>query len=251
MKNRQINITLFIIFLAIIVSLPIICVDRYQSRPDSPWQLLPFNVDSLSSFYKEYYRVIDDTALTFYLEDTTKTTVVILVDGWGVPYKEKQLVQDFSFFGDASPTFVVHKRSFNVTQTAESSEFSWEQTDGLFLFNGDSLECDKKWNYLSPIFLERTCCENCTDLSIAQKIDSLLSDKQWEKIAWTTHQTQKGNRDLLQQLLQDLSRISQKHPDVQFVIQGTHRPILGEPEIRRQYLAPWVPGVYLNATIKD
>lgn len=251
MKSRQINTILFTTFLAIIVSLPIICVDQYKSRPDAPWQLLPFNADSLSSFYKENYRIIEDTALTFYLEDTTKTTVVILVDGWGVPYKEKQLVNDFSSFGDASPTFVVHKRPFNVTQTAESSEFRWGLTDGLFLFNGDSLECDKKWKYLRSVFLDQICCENCSDLNIVQKIDSLLSDRQWKKIAWTTRQTQKGNRNLLQQLLQDLSRISQKHSDVQFVIQGTHRPILGEPEIRRQYLAPWVPGVYLNAIIKD
>ena len=250
MNNRHVNIILFSVFIAFIVSLPIICVDRYLSRPNSPWQLTPFNADSLSSFYKNSYRILSDTALANYLIDTTKTTVIILVDGWGVPYKEFPLVHDFSIFSDMSPIFAIHKRRINVTNIAEQEELRWGDTNGIFLYSGDSKECNKKKDNLKLFYSMQKCCANCSDLSIVDALDSLLTEGSWNKIAWTTRQTREGDRATLQQLLQKLAQLAKKYPDAQFIIQGTHRPTLGSPETRRKYLAPWVPAIFVNCTIK-
>ena len=110
MKMRNINLALFSLFLAIIILLPIVCVDRYRSNPDVPWQLVPFDADSLSIAYKSQYQIIDHHALSTQLKNPSRTTAMILIDGWGVPYDKKMLEDDFGILQGASTTFAIHKR---------------------------------------------------------------------------------------------------------------------------------------------
>ena len=145
---------------------------------------------------------------------------MILVDGWGVPYDESLLDANFQIFSGKEVFYAVHKRLFQTTSYAESVEYGNDFKEGYILDVEDSTGC--------------------------MKIDSLISEGSWNRIAWTARGTREGNRDKLHKLLKRLSELADKHPDVQFIIQGTHRPILGTPETRRKYLAPWVPAVFIN-----
>ena len=250
MKLKRLNLVLFSAVISFIVMLPIVFGNGYLPQSQSPWQLQPFNADSLSAFYKGNYEVYGDSALRSYLDDTAKTMVEVLVDGWGVPYDETLLVQDFANFKGGSVRYAVHKRMFNYTGFAEGHELQKGDVEGLFVYGGDSLACAKKQGLLGAPFAGVECCDGCGDLRMLAILDSLLAEGSWKRLAWTTRQTREGNRDSLNLVLRGLAEISKKHLDAQFIIQGTHRPILGTPETRRKYLAPWVPAVFLNTRMK-
>ncbi len=224
MNKRSINLLLFSLFLALLVSVPILHLDEGRSIrigwDRGPWHLLPFGADSLSQQYKDNYRVFDEKPLISLLLDSAKSVVMILVDGWGVPYDEGLLEVDFRIFSGKGVAYAVHKRSFQMTSYAESVEYGNDFKDGIILDSEDSAGC--------------------------AKIDSLISEDSWNRIAWTARGPREGDRDKLHKLLKGLSELAGRHPDVQFIIQGTHRPILGTPETRRMYLAPWVPAVFIN-----
>lgn len=251
MKMRNINLALFSLFLASLVSLPILCVDRYMSYPDYPWQLVPFGADSLSQHYKKSYPTLDAKALVTQLNDSTKSVVEVLIDGWGVPYEEKILEQDFSFFKQKGATFVMHRRLLGYTLHAENVEYRTGFAGGTFLMQGDSSICLQRADSTYWEFERGFCCVNCGDSKIISVIDSLLSDPVQVKIGWTVRSTREGDRETLHEVLLGLSDVASRHPDVQFIIQGTHRPILGTPETRRKYLAPWVPAVFINCELKE
>lgn len=251
MKMRNINLILFSFFLAGLISLPILCVDRYLSHPNIPWQLVPFGADSLSQHYKNSYRIMDQHALTTRLADPTKKTVMVLVDGWGVPYDEDMLEQDFASFGSKNAIPVVHKRLLGHTSHAENVEYRMGFSEGVFIANGDSTTCAKNEKEQGGHFKQTVCCEGCNDLQTVDLLDSLASDTVWSRIGWTAHGTREGDREKLQEVLQGLSDVANRHPDIQFIIQGTHRPILGAPETRRKYLAPWVPAAFINCDLKE
>lgn len=246
MNKKLLNLTLFSAVIIFIISLPIICVDRYLPQSQNPWQLQPFNADSLSHYYKNNYQILDDTALADFLDDTSKTTVIVMVDGWGVPYNETLLKQDFAIFRDNSTKPAIHKRLFNTTSYAEKKEFQKSFINSTFIYGGDSSSCSKKKKKLSHFFTQIDCCDNCSDMGMTALLDSLISANSWNTIAWTTRQTSQGDRDSLHIVLRELSKIAKKHTNTQFIIQGTHRPILGSPETRRKYLAPWIPSIFVN-----
>lgn len=249
MKMRNINLVLFSLFLAFLVALPILCADRYLSHPDIPWQLVPFNADSLSQHYKDHYPQLKSKAVISALQDTTMPLVMVLVDGWGLPYDEAMLERDFAHFAGERATFAVHKRLLQHTSYAENVEYKQGFTEGVFLENGDSASCVKSGENEMFHFKKTICCVNCDDNHAMANLDTLIalmSDSTWNKVAWTAHGAREGDREVLQFLLEGLSEIVKKHPDVPFVIQGAHRPILGTPETRRKYLAPWVPVVFAN-----
>ena len=224
MNKRNINLLLFSLFLASLVSVPILHLDKGISIrggwSQGPWHLLPFGADSLSQHYKDHYQVLDENPLTSHLQDTTKPLVLILVDGWGVPYDENLLETDFQMFGENGISYAVHKRLFQTTSFAESTEYGSDFKGGIAIDGEDSAGC--------------------------AKIDSLISEGSSSRIAWTARDAREGDRDKLHNLLKEISAMAAKHPDVQFIVQGTHRPILGTPETRRKYLAPWVPAVFIN-----
>ena len=224
MNKRNINLLLFSAFLALLVSVPILHLDKGVSIragwSQGPWHLIPFGADSLSQHYKDRYLVLDEKPLASLLQDSTRPLVMILVDGWGVPYDERLLEADFQMLGKKNVSYAVHKRIFQTTSFAESIEYGSDFKEGYILDSEDSAGC--------------------------AKIDSLISEGSWNRIAWTVRGTREGDRDKLHKLLKGLSELAGKHPNVQFIIQGTHRPILGTPETRRKYQAPWVPAVFIN-----
>lgn len=248
MKTRKINLLLFSLFLVFLIVLPPLFKDQFLSNAQRPWQLLPFGADSLSDFYKEHYAIIEDTPLLARLADTAKPTVMVMIDGWGVPYDERTLSKDFSFFANNATQYAIHKRMFGITTLAESEELSKGFSDGVFIFGGDSSACKKKHNSLKRYIAQIECCVKCGDAKMISILDSLVSEHTWNKIVWTSVQTREGNGDSLHLCLREFAGLAQKHPDYQFVIQGTHRPILGAPETRRKYLAPWVPAVLVNGS---
>lgn len=244
---RNINLLLFSLFLVFFITLPPLFKDRFLSNAGRPWQLLPFGADSLSDFYKEHYAVIEKGPLFSLLADTTKPTIMVLVDGWGIPYKEDSLVANFSNFGDANTTFSIYERFKSITSLAESEEYGKNFTDGILLVNGDSANCSKKQQNYNKLFLEIRCFVNFSDKDIITKLNSLASIGEWKKIAWTSIETKEGDRAKLQGVLESLSYLITRHSDYQFIIQGTHLPTLGTPETRRKHLKPWVPAVIANA----
>ena len=249
MKTRKINLLLFSLLLVFLVTLPPLFKDRFLSNTQRPWQLLPFGADSLSDFYKNHYAVIEDSPLLAQLADTTNPTIMVMIDGWGVPYDEQTLSKDFRFFADNAAHYALHKRIFGITTFAENDELSKGFSDGLFIFGGDSSACEKKQKSLKRHFAQIECCINCGDAKMISVLDSLVLGHIWSRIALTTSQTSEGNKDSLHLCLRELAEIAKKHPDYQFIIQGTHRPILGSPETRRKYLGPWVPAVLVNSKL--
>ena len=251
MRMRNINLILFAATLAFLIALPWVCGNMFLSHQDAPWQLLPFNSgDSLSTAYKERYQVLDIPALIRQVDDTTRTTVSVMVDGWGVPYDEEMLAEDFAFFDAKTAQFALHKRLLGHTAHAETVELRTGFEDGLSIVSGDSAECSRL--EAQPRFgaKQTFCCLNCTDGDVAVSLDSLLADTTWKRMEWTARETNLGDREKLHGLLRELSTVMAKHSDVQFIIQGTHRPILGTPETRRKYNARWVPAVFVNCTLK-
>lgn len=224
MNKRNINLLLFSAFLALLVLIPILHLDENRSIragwSQGPWHLLPFGADSLAQHYKDRYQVLDEKPLVSLLQDLTRPLVMILVDGWGVPYDEGLLEADFQMIGGKNVSYAVHKRPFQTTSYAESIEYGSSFKDGVVIDGDDSAGC--------------------------AKIDSLILEGSCSKVAWTARGTREGDREKLHELLKVLSELAGRHPEVQFVIQGTHRPILGSPETRRMYLAPWVPAVFIN-----
>lgn len=251
MRMRNINLILFAVALAFLIALPWVCGNMFLSHQDAPWQLLPFNSgDSLSTTYKERYQVLDAPALIRRVEDSARTTVSVMIDGWGVPYDEEMLAEDFALFDAKVAQFALHKRLLGHTAHAETVEMRTGFEDGLSVTSGDSAECAQ--SEARPRFgaKQTFCCLNCLDGEVAGSLDSLLADTTWKRVEWTARETSLGDREKLHSLLRQLAEIATRHPEVQFIIQGTHRPILGTPETRRKYNAHWVPAVFVNSKIK-
>ena len=254
MKIRNINLALFSAVLIFLIVIPFASKDLFVTNQDVPWQFCPFNSgDSLSTLYKERYRILDQQALIHRIKDNTPTTVSIMIDGWGVPYEEEMLADDFSFFNKNTTLFALHKRFHGHTPYAEAVEFQAGFEEGLHMGSEDSTECCKLETQPAYRTKQPYCCLKCTDNEVAIKLDSILSDttSSWKRIAWTARETNLGDRDKLHILLRQLADIASRHPEVQFVIQGAHRPILGTPETRRKYNAHWVPAVFINCELKE
>ena len=249
MKKRNINLILFSTVLAFLIVIPFVSKNLFVTNQDAPWQFCPFNSgDSLSTTYKERYRVFDQQALIHQIKDKTPTTVSIMIDGWGVPYDEKMLADDFSFFDKNTAHFALHKRFHGHTSYAETVELRSGFEDGLYLVNEDSTKCTQMETQPAYGMKQAYCCLKCTDNDVATKLDSILSDttSSWKRIVWPPRETNLGDRNKLHNLLRQLAEMATRHPEVQFIIQGAHRPILGTPETRRKYNAHWVPAVFIN-----
>lgn len=138
-----------------------------------------------------------------------------------------------------------------------------------FFFGGDST-IQWRYKYIRNIGFQDVFWTNSAtaDVAMASKIDSLLSTSACDLtldsaclnrhfIAWTTRdtrfpisddavETEKLYYERLLGTLQMVADLAKKHPDVRFVVQGDHEPILSPLEFQRKFYRRWVPYVVLN-----
>jgi phosphoglycerol transferase MdoB-like AlkP superfamily enzyme len=138
-----------------------------------------------------------------------------------------------------------------------------------FLFGGDST-IQKRYKYISNVGFQQAFWTDSVlaDTVMAAKIDSLLNTPVCDPtldsacvnrrfIAWTTRdtrfpisddamETEKIYYERLFGTLQIVADLAKKHPDVRFVVQGDHEPILSPLEFQRNFYRRWVPYVVLN-----
>jgi hypothetical protein len=108
--------------------------------------------------------------------------------------------------------------------------------------------------------------EPLADRESVALLDSLLSvqDSALRFIAWTTLDTKfplQGFKDpyridvaavdsayteRLTGTLQLIAALAKKHPDVRFIVQGDHNPILSPLKFQEKFYKRWVPFVVLN-----
>ena len=247
-KWQKINMGCFL-FLALFSSILFYVAGKTSMSTafEKPWHLQPsVHEDSLTQVYKDNYAIFDKRRFHLQVGDSSRTKVIILVDAWGVPIQENLLAEEFSIFTDIPHVFALHHRLANRTKHAEKTEFRETLSPNIYLFGGDSTEY-KRTEYVREIgFSDALFCQRCTDSVMLEKLDSLLSSDSLKTIAWTTQSSRSGDRDSLLNSLKQIGSLAKRHPKVLFVVQGTHRPILGSPETRNSYKAHWVPAVILN-----
>lgn len=142
-----------------------------------------------------------------------------------------------------------------------------------FIYGGDSL-VQMRNKYIRNVGFEETFfgisansgVEPRTDRESAALLDSLLSvqDSALRFIAWTTLDTKfplPGFKDpyridvaavdsvyteRLAGTLQLVADLAKKHPNVRFIVQGDHNPILSPLKFQEKFYKRWVPFVVLN-----
>lgn len=230
----------------------------FIKMPEKPWHMLPgIDADSLTAEYIFKYEQFDSRKLIGQFADSSRVTVSILVDAWGVPFDENLLAEDFAVFKDLPHREFLHRRLANRTRHAEFAELripgdSTRPHDGVYLFGGDSLEYGRNLYIDSLGYGVRLFCQKCPDSVMAATLDSVLATVAGDttspvkNVAWTTQNSRDGDRAKLHATLRLVADVTRRHPEARFIVQGTHRPILGDPKIRRESFTHWVPAVVLN-----
>jgi len=254
-KLQKVSLYAFCAFVVLAIALSYLMGATLFADRDKPWHMLPFiDADSLTVEYTDNYRQIDKRNLYGKFADSSRLTVSILVDAWGVPFVSQLLREDFSAFDGLPHKEFLHYRLANRTRHAEFAELrivadSSAPQNGIYLFGGDSLEYGRNLYVDSLGYAERVFCQRCADSLMLGKLDSVLSlatDSLPLQIALTTQDSRTGNRAKLHATLRLIAEVAKKYPKVQFIVQGTHRPTLGAPKIRRESFAHWVPAIVLN-----
>lgn len=247
-KWQVVNLVVFLVLILATSTMVYILGKKDFSVPvEKPWHLLPsVHEDSLSQEYLEHYRILDKKALRLQVYDSSRTNVFVLVDAWGVPIEESLLAADFAYFADAPHIFALHPRLGARNIHAERVEFRDGPENKMYLFGGDSLEYNRPTLVKEIGYKKTLFCQNCGDSVMIAKIDSLLANDSLQLIAWTTQSSRGGDRDSLHKSLKMIADLALRHPDVHFVVQGSHRPVLCSPEVRNSYKFHWVPVVILN-----
>lgn len=266
-KFPKIGFGLFAAFVAFAIVFSYLISAQYIKTGDKPWHMQPFiDADSLTAEYAGNYELLGKGQLFRRFADSTRTTVNILVDAWGVPFEPQLLREDFAVFKDVPHKEYLHYRLVNRTRHAEFAELRiyWQVRDSaelsdsiaphnaIYLFGGDSLEYGRNLYIDSLGYAEHVFCQKSPDSVMAATLDSVLaavagdSASPVKNVAWTTQGSRDGDRAKLHATLRLVADVARKHPEVRFIVQGTHRPILGDPKIRRESFAHWVPAVVLN-----
>ena len=143
----------------------------------------------------------------------------------------------------------------------------------LFVYGGDSL-VQMRNKYIRNVGFDETFfgisansgVEPRTDRESAALLDSLLSvqDPALQFVAWTTLDTKFPLQDFkdpyridaaavdsayterLASTLQLIADLAKRHPDVRFIVQGDHNPILSPLKFQEKFYKRWVPFVVLN-----
>lgn len=257
-RLQKIGLIAFSVFVAFTVTFSYLTKSQFVKMPEKPWHMQPaIDADSLTAEYIFKYEQFDSRKLIGQFADSSRVTVSILVDAWGVPFDESLLAEDFSNFKDLPHREFLHHRLANRTRHAEFAELripgdSTRPHDGVYLFGGDSLEYGRNLYIDSLGYGLRLFCQKCPDSVMAAMLDSVLaavagdSATPVKNVAWTTQNSRDGVRAKLHATLRLIAAVARRHPEARFIVQGTHRPILGDPKIRRESFAHWVPAIVLN-----
>lgn len=247
-RFQKINLVIFLSVVA--TTCVLIYITRLVAQPSvdgKPWHLQPFvHEDSLSNEYKAQYKVLGKQRIGLHMKTETGGRIFILVDAWGVPIEENELAKDFSAFAGVPCIFAIHQRLANYSKHAERAEFRNDVPENIYLFGGDSMEYNRPEYIKEMGFSERLFCQHCSDSVMIEKIDSILALDAFKYIAWTTQSSRSGDRDSLRNSLRLIANFAKRHPETVIVVQGTHRPVLGTPEVRKSYKSHWVPAAFLN-----
>lgn len=254
-RLQRISLLAFAVFVVLSIALSYLMGAALFEKQDKPWHMQPFtDADSLTAEYTGKYELLDRRALLPKFVDSSRTTVAILVDAWGIPFDENLLAEDFAIFKDLPHREFLHRRLANRTRHAEFAELripgdSTRPHDGVCLFGGDSLEYGRNLYMDSLGYGVRLFCQKCPDSVMAATLDSVLAavavdtTSHVKNVAWTTQNSRDGDRAKLHATLRLIADVARRHPEVRFIVQGTHRPILGDPKIRRESFTHWVPVV--------
>ena len=255
---QKIGLIAFSVLVAFAVTFSYLTKSQFIRMPDKPWHMQPaIDADSSTEGYVSKYELLDRRKLIGQFADSSRVTVSILVDAWGVPFDENLLAEDFAIFKDVPHREFLHHRLANRTRHAEFAELripgdSTRPHDGIYLFGGDSLEYGRNLYIDSLGYGVRLFCQMCPDSVMAAMLDSVLaavagdSASPVKNVAWTTQGSRDGDRAKLHATLRLAVDEARKHPEARFIVQGTHRPILGDPKIRRESFTHWVPAVVIN-----
>lgn len=247
-RLQKLNLICFVAFIFVIYCIVYVTQKMSMSSlHEKPWHLLPsVHEDSLSQNYRDSYTIFDKKQVSLQYVDSVQKRVLILVDAWGVPMQENLLQEDFAVFGELPHLYALHQRLANRSKHAEMVEYRNVPIPNVYLFGGDSLEYDRK-HYLNELNVETMkFCQHCGDSTMLVMLDSLLQVDSLKSIMWTTQSSRTGDRKLLHKSLKEIADLAKQHPNILFIIQGLHRPILGTPETRNMYKSHWVPVVILN-----
>ena len=255
---QRISLLAFAVFVVLAVALSYMMGATLFVDQDRPWHMQPFtDADSLTEDYSAKYELLGRKQLLGKFADSLRTTVAILVDAWGVPFDGNLLAEEFAVFKDFPHKEFLHQRLANRTRHAEFAELripgdSTRPHDGVYLFGGDSLEYGRNLYMDSLGYGVQLFCQKCPDSVMVATLDSVLAavavdtTSHVKNVAWTTQGSRDGDRAKLHATLRLVADVARKHPEARFVVQGTHRPILGDPKIRRECFTHWVPAVVLN-----
>ena len=247
MKFPKIGFGIFAAFVAFAVVFSYLISAQYIKTGGKPWHMQPFvDADSLTAEYADNYELLGKGQLFRRLADSTRTTVNILVDAWGVPFDPQLLREDFAVFKDVPHKEYLHYRLVNRTRHAEFAELRTNDSSSIYLFGGDSLEYGRNLYIDSLGYVEHVFCQKCSDSLTVASLDSVLFFGNMNTVSLTTQGSRDGERANLHVTLKLIAQVAKKYPKVQFIVQGTHRPTLGDPKIRRESFAHWVPALVIN-----
>ncbi|OWV26274.1 hypothetical protein B7988_06715 [Fibrobacter sp. UWB1] len=239
----------------------------------------------IDDIFKDKYIVSDSASITRNYVDTARSNVIILVESWGVPLDINRFEKQLKIFDGTIAAAGSHHRMYSRTKTAEREDliykihrdssghrdttflpqvFTEKNYKTTFLFGGNSLE-HQRFKYIHNLGFENVRFkENFSDVEIVNQIDNLLNDSLKQFIVWTTRDTKfpiaesksiyYANADVvdstysfhLEKTLQSIAGLAQKHPEVRFIIQGDHNPILSPLKFQERFYKRWVPFIALN-----
>ena len=247
-----------------------------RTAPNPSWSR-----NNLTPDFKEKNNATDSVSITRYHVDTARSDVVVLVESWGIPMDPTMFAKEIDVFDGILKERGIHFRMYSRTRTAEREDLldsAWRDSTGRrdslfmpnrfaslgyktsFLFGGDST-IQWRYKYIQNIgFQNAFWTDSATaDVEMAAKIDSLLNQSDTVKhfIAWTTRDTrfpisddpaecEKLYYERLFGTLRIIADLVKKHPNVRFVVQGDHEPILSPLAFQRKFFRRWVPFVVLN-----
>lgn len=246
----------------------------------------PVQRNEVTEELHQKYAVTDSVTITRNFIDTTRNNVIILVESWGVPLDIQRFEKQLKIFKGITNTAGIHNRMYSRTRTAEREDLMLSYNRDLtgrkdtaflpkvfndlgyqttFLFGGDSLK-QNRFKYIKNIGFNKVIYGNDqNDATMIAKIDGILSDTtQKHFIAWTTTDTKFPMTEFpdiynsnansidsiytikLQNTFVQIAALASKHPEIRFIIQGDHNPILSPIEFQNKFYKRWVPYIVLN-----